>query len=90
MTNETGIKSILLNKVSLWYMRFWATEIWKLKKFGTIPHPLLELSVALQNWTAYKSSIQKSKLGGHFGDFRKYGSRAKNDNENEFFDPKLL
>ena len=28
------------------------------------------------------------KLGGHFGDFRKYGSRAQNINENLFFDVK--
>ena len=39
-------------------------------------------------WPAYKSSIAFSKPTAHFGDFRQYGSRAQNINENLFFDVK--
>ena len=39
---------------------------------------------------AYKSCYSFSQLAALLGDFRQYGSRAQNDNENVFFDPKLV
>ena len=58
-------------------------------KFGNILHLVNHLSDELQ-WPAYKSSIAFSKPTAHFGDFRQYGSRAQNDNENLFSDIDLV